>query len=57
MKTFKVYFEFFGRKMHTTVQAQNEYDAMESIKKRIIFHKVEPSDPSVDALKDFFGFK
>jgi len=57
MKTFKVYFEFFGRKMQTTVHANNEYEAMESIRKKVIFHKFEPLDPSADFLKDFFGFK
>jgi len=41
MLRYKVYFEIYGRKMQTTVLAENEYDAMHQITGEILFHKVE----------------
>lgn len=56
---YEVYFEFFGRKMHTEVDAPSEQAAKNIITNRIIFFKVvaKKSDKSVEFLKDFFGMK
>jgi len=39
-KNYDVYFELFGKKMRTTVLAQNEADAKTKVKAKIIFYKV-----------------
>lgn len=38
---FKVYFELFGKKMVTTVEASNEKEAQEKVRSKIIFHKTQ----------------
>ena len=60
MKTYKVYFEIFGKKMFTNVEAANKIEAQNKIKAQIIFHKTQEiyktdSNISVDDLKRFFG--
>lgn len=44
MKKYKVYFEFFGKKMVTEIEAKSEEDAKEMIKKRLIFITSKESD-------------
>lgn len=61
MKSYDVYFEFFGRKMKTKVLAKNEYDARVKIKDRIIFHKIEWTkgdifNESDDVMNDFMNY-
>jgi hypothetical protein len=41
MKTWVVYFELFGKKMKTEVQADSFYAAQCKVKDKIIFHKTE----------------
>jgi hypothetical protein len=55
MKEYRVYFEIFGKKMKTTVEAVSENQAKEMIKNRIIFHKIEKeiNNPIDDFLKGF----
>jgi hypothetical protein len=56
MKKYQILFEFYGRKMKTTVLAKSEKEANEQIEKRIIFHKVEEiknDDLFSDLLGDF----
>lgn len=59
MKTYKIYFEVYGHKMKTTVQANNERDAKEWIKDKIIkntnFLKVTEEDKDLNFLKNIFG--
>lgn len=54
---YKVYFEFFGRKMQYEVYAGSIEQAKQLIEKRIIFHKVEKSHDDVDFIKEFLGIK
>ena len=37
MKKYVVWFEAFGKKLRTTVEAENEYKAMDAVKNKIIF--------------------
>lgn len=61
MKTWTVYFEFFGKRMKTDVKADSFYAAQCKVKDKIIFHKtVETKDEITDgdffeALKDLLG--
>jgi hypothetical protein len=52
MKSYTIWFEFFGKKMKTTVVAQNQKEAREKLRDKIIVHQVRPSDD--DFVKDFF---
>jgi len=52
---YKVYFEIFGKKMKTEVNAISSEAAKKAVKDKIIFHKVEEVDNMVDHLKDMFG--
>ena len=58
---YTVYFEIFGKKMKTTVDAKSEEDAKYRIMGRIIWHKVVPEkigdDSVIDFLKGTFGMK
>lgn len=44
MKGFKMFFEIGGKKMQTTVIAENENQAKQKIKDKIIFHKIEEKE-------------
>jgi hypothetical protein len=54
MKTYTIYFELFGKKMKTTVEAENVDQAKRKIKDKIVFHKVEENNP-FEYLKNIFG--
>lgn len=41
MRKHTIYFEIFGKKLKTTVMANNEREAKELIKNKIIFHKIQ----------------
>ena len=65
MKNFKVYFEVFGKKMKTTINASSKEDAENKVRNKIIFHKVErevthkqespPKFEVPDIFKDIFN--
>jgi uncharacterized protein YcaQ len=69
MKTYTLYFEFFGRKMKTTVAAESCQDAKEIVIGRVNFMSIyedaereaqsaEHEDPAVKKIFDLFkGFK
>ena len=40
MKNFNIYFEFYGRKMKTTIFAESEEAAKQVVIDKIVFHKV-----------------
>ena len=55
---FTVYFEFFGRRMKTDVEAKNEAEARLKVSRRINFIRVEPSDGDpgiINFLKDIMN--
>jgi hypothetical protein len=52
MKSYTIWFEFFGKKMKTTVLAQNQKEAREKLWNKIIVHQVRPSDD--DFINEFF---
>lgn len=70
MKEFEVWFELFGKKLKTTVIADDEVIAKQRIIDKIIFHKVAEKktvlsdeakdflcgDDSFNNLLDIFGF-
>jgi len=57
MRNYEVYFELFGKKMKTTILAENEKQAQEKLKNKIIFHKIEKKNEefnkSMDILDSF----
>ncbi len=59
MKTYKIYFELFGKKMQTNINADNENEVKENIKNKIIFHKIlevpESDEDIFRKLKDIFS--
>ena len=58
MKKYVVWFEAFGRKLRTTVEAENEYKAMDAVKNKIIFYKVVEKEPDeLEGIKDILGIK
>lgn len=46
MKNYDVYFELYGKRMKTTILAENEEKAKEIVRGKITFHKVvlKPKD-------------
>lgn len=58
MKKYVVWFEAFGRKLRTTVEAENEYKAMDAVKNKIIFYKVVEKDyDELEQMKGILGIK
>jgi hypothetical protein len=53
LNKYTVYFELFGKKMKTDVEARNEEHAKGIVKSKIIFHKVQLNP--LDFLKNMFG--
>jgi len=56
MKTYKVYFEIYGKKLKVEIKANSLLEAKEKVRNSVIFHKVVPLDDDLQNLKDFFGF-
>jgi hypothetical protein len=60
MKNYTIYFEIYGKKMKTTVMAENEEKAKELVIRKIIFHKVEKSkdefNEAIDMMDDMLNF-
>jgi hypothetical protein len=60
MKNYTIYFEFYGKKMKTTIMAENEEKAKELVKSKIIFDKVEKSkdkfNQAIDMMDDMLNF-
>ena len=57
---YTVYFEIFGKKLKTTVEAENESQAKQAVARKIKFHKIEliPEAVSGSEVVDFLmGFK
>jgi 1-deoxy-D-xylulose 5-phosphate reductoisomerase len=59
-KNFDVYFEIYGKKMKCVVLSENEEQAKEFVKNKIIFHKIQKSNDKfnevMDVLNDFAEF-
>lgn len=53
---YEVYFEIFGKKMKTTIEANNPKDAEYLVRGKIIFHKVEIKDDIINHFGSIFGF-
>ena len=53
---YTIYFELFGKKMKTTVDAKSIEDAKQQVRNKILFHKIEP-DENIDFLKNIFNIK
>jgi len=51
---YTIYFELFGKKMKTTVDAKSIEDAKQQVINKILFHKVEQD---IDFLKNIFNIK
>ena len=58
MKKYVVWFEAFGKKLRTTVEAENEYKAMDAVKNKIIFYNVvEKDSDELEQMKGILGIK
>lgn len=55
MKKYKLYFEFYGKNMQTTVIAKSEIEAKQKVKDNLVFLKIVPEEDPVDFLKNMFG--
>ena len=62
MNNYLVYFEIYGKKLKTTVEAIDESDAKSIVAEKIIFHKIVPietnehdNDDYGDAFNKMFG--
>lgn len=55
MRKYKLYFEFYGKKMQTTVIAKSELEAKQKVKDNLTFLKIVPEEDPVDFLKNIFG--
>jgi hypothetical protein len=54
---FDVYFEFYGKKMKTSVEARDIENAKDIVRDRINFLSIRLSeDDGFERLKDFLGF-
>lgn len=53
---YKVYFEVYGRKMVTTIEADTQGEAVAKVKDKLRINKVEPilEDKTVDFLSQIF---
>lgn len=51
-RDFEVYFEIFGKKMKTIVTANNEDEAKEKVKSKIIFHAVSKPKTAYNSVID-----
>lgn len=59
MKQYEIYFTIYGKHLKTTVFAESEELAYETIRNNLVFHKNRTKvlgDPLED-LKNIFGFK
>ena len=58
---YTIYFELYGKKMKTDIDAYSREDAISRLREKIIIHRVdehlEPGDDVVDRLKNIFGIK
>lgn len=53
--TYTIFFEFFGHKMKTSVQANNIQEAKQKVRDRITFINIQEQDDTLERLKDMFG--
>jgi hypothetical protein len=64
MKTYIIYFEIFGKKMKTIIEAYSKSEAKQKVKNKIIFHKIDSESNDVkndiidlDGLKNMLGIR
>jgi hypothetical protein len=64
MKTYKIYFEIFGKKMKYEVEAESKNDAINKLKNKINIIKINGGinegindDDVLENLKNMFGMK
>jgi hypothetical protein len=64
MKTYKIYFEIFGKKMKYEVEAESKNDAINKLKNKISIIKINEGinegindDDVLENLKNIFGMK
>jgi hypothetical protein len=53
MNNYTIYFEIFGKKMKTEINAQSEVQAIEALKEKILVYKVE--ETALQKIKNIFG--
>ena len=60
MKTYKIYFEIFGKKMKYEVEAESKNDAINKLKNKINIININEGindDDVLENLKNMFGMK
>lgn len=59
--TFTIYFELYGKKMKTDIEAYSREDAINRLKNKIIIHRVDEEiaegENEVERLKNILGMK
>lgn len=53
MRHFDVYFEIYGKKMKTTILAEDTFDAQNKVRQKIKFNKIEKSKDEFNEAVDF----
>lgn len=54
MIEYKIYFEFYGKKMKTNVMASSVNEAQQIVKNNVNFIKIVPKKKTIDYLKNIF---
>ncbi len=61
MKKYEIFFEIYGKKLKTTIEANSEEKAKEIVKNKIRFDKItelkSKDDDIVDQMLNMFGIK
>lgn len=52
MRSFDVYFEIFGKKMKTRILAESKQKAIDTVKGKIVFHKIVESKEEFNEAMD-----
>ena len=52
MNKYEVFFELYGKKMKTTVEAYDKVNAEHVVESNIIFHKIVPVEVPKEPVKD-----
>lgn len=53
MRNFDVYFEIYGKKMKTTIMAEDPFDAQDKVMRKIKFNKIEKTKDEFNQAIDF----
>lgn len=55
MKTYRIFFEFYGRKMQTVLTAESKDAAKKVVQQKLTFIKIETAENPFEQLKKIIG--